>query len=143
MYAEKDRAVPRIPRDPLPSLVCLLLRQRLGDPVSPEVLGWPTAHGVLYVPADDGLCLAWDAAGAVAALGEVVDATGLPLTAVAYQWLFDPARVAASVLAHGLTTRWWTIWSGWPTPGGGLTTPWAGAACCLRRARICGWWWRC
>lgn len=51
----------------------------------------------------------WDAAGAIAALGEVVDAdtmerrhfmatTGLPLTAVAHQWLFDPARVAASVL---------------------------------------------
>jgi hypothetical protein len=47
--------------------------------------------------------------GAVAALASVVDAdsmerrhfvalTGLNLTAVAHPWLFDPARVAASVL---------------------------------------------
>jgi hypothetical protein len=109
VYAEKGRAEPRIPRDPVPSLVCLLLHQRLGEPVSPEVLGWPAAHGMLYVPADDGLDQDWDAAGAIAALGEVVDAdcmerrhfmamTGLTLTAVAHQWLFDPARVAASVL---------------------------------------------
>ncbi|MGH3928418.1 MAG: hypothetical protein ACRDTF_00395 [Pseudonocardiaceae bacterium] len=109
VYAEKDRAEPRVPRDPLPSLVCLLLHQRLGEPVTPEVLGWPVARGVLYVPADDGLGQGWDAAGAIAALGEVVDAesmerrhfmamTGLTLTAVAHQWLFDPARVAASAL---------------------------------------------
>jgi tetratricopeptide (TPR) repeat protein len=109
VYAEKDRATPRIPRDPLPSLVCLLFYQRLGDPVTPEMVGWPTARGVLYVPADDGLRQAWDGAGAIAALGEVVDAdsmerrhflamTGLNLTAVAHQWLLDPARVAASVL---------------------------------------------
>ncbi|MGH3797155.1 MAG: hypothetical protein ACRDSP_19965 [Pseudonocardiaceae bacterium] len=109
VYAEKDRAAPRIPRDPVPSLVCLLLHQRLGESVTPEVLGWPVARGMLYVPADDGLRHDWDAAGAIAALGEVVDAdsmerrhfmamTGLTLTAVAHQWLFDPARVAASVL---------------------------------------------
>jgi len=109
VYAEKDRLTPRIPRDPLPSLVCLLLYQRLGDPVTPKMLGWPVARGVLYVPADDGLRQAWDGLGAMAALGEVVDAdsmerrhfmamTGLTLTAVAHQWLLDPARVAASVL---------------------------------------------
>ncbi|MGH3921891.1 MAG: hypothetical protein ACRDTT_03270, partial [Pseudonocardiaceae bacterium] len=109
VYAEKDRATPRIPRDPVPSLVCLLLHQRLGEPVTPQMLGWPVARGVLYVPADDGLSQGWDAAGAIAVLGEVVDAdsmerrhfmamTGLTLTAVAHQWLFDPARVAASVL---------------------------------------------
>ena len=109
VYAEKDRLTPRIPRDPLPSLVCLLLYQRLGDPVTPKMLGWPVARGVLYVPADDGLRQAWDGLGAMAALGEVVDAdsmerrhfmaiTGLSLTAVAHQWLLDPARVAASVL---------------------------------------------
>ncbi len=109
VYAEKDRATPRIPRDPVPSLVCLLLHQRLGEPVTPETLGWPVARGLLYVPADDGLRQSWDAAGAIAALGEVVDAdsmerrhfmamTGLTLTAVAHQWLLDPARVAASVL---------------------------------------------
>ncbi|MGQ0778293.1 MAG: hypothetical protein ACT4NY_28445, partial [Pseudonocardiales bacterium] len=111
VYAEKDRATPRIPRDPLPSLVCLLLHQRLGEPVTPEVLGWPAARGMLYVPADDGLHQAWDGPGAIAALGEVVDAdsmerrhfiamTGLNLTAVAHQWLLDPARIAASVLGQ-------------------------------------------
>lgn len=40
VYAEKGRAAPRVPRDPLPSLVCLVLYQRLGDPVTPEELGW-------------------------------------------------------------------------------------------------------
>ncbi|MGH3927173.1 MAG: hypothetical protein ACRDTT_30625, partial [Pseudonocardiaceae bacterium] len=111
VYAEKDRAAPRIPRDPLPSLVCLLLHQRLGEPVTPQVLGWPVARGLLYVPADDGLRQSWDAAGAIAALSEVVDAesmerrhfmamTGLTLTAVAHQWLFDPDRIAAAVLGQ-------------------------------------------
>lgn len=109
VYAEKNRTTPRIPREPLPSLVCLLLHQRLGEPVTPELLGWPVARGVRYVPADDGLDQNWDTAGVLAALGEAVDAdsmerrhfmamTGLTLTAVAHQWLFDPARVAASVL---------------------------------------------
>jgi len=40
VYAEKDRLTPRIPRDPLPSLVCLLLYQRLGQPITPQMLGW-------------------------------------------------------------------------------------------------------
>ncbi|MGH4017059.1 MAG: hypothetical protein ACRDSL_24660 [Pseudonocardiaceae bacterium] len=111
VYAERHRATPRIPRDPLPSLVCLLLHQRLGDPVTPEMLGWPAPRGALYVPADDGLHHPWDSAGAIAALGAVVDPdsmqrrhfmamTGLSLTAVAHQWLLDPARVAASVLGQ-------------------------------------------
>ncbi|MGH8921356.1 MAG: hypothetical protein ACRD0H_23975, partial [Actinomycetes bacterium] len=109
VYAEKNHAMPHIPRDPLPSLVCLLLHQRLGEPVTPDMLGWPVARGVLYVPADDGLGPGWDTAGVIAALGEVVDAecmerrhfmamTGLTLTSAAHQWLLDPARVAASVL---------------------------------------------
>ncbi|MGH3942892.1 MAG: hypothetical protein ACRDTG_30575 [Pseudonocardiaceae bacterium] len=63
VYAEKDRGEPRVPRDPLPSLVCLLLHQRLGEPVTPEVLGWPVARGVLYVPADDGLGQGWGDSG--------------------------------------------------------------------------------
>jgi tetratricopeptide (TPR) repeat protein len=107
--AERDRAAPRIPRDPLSALVCVLLQQRLGEPITPPLLGWPQPGGLRYVPADDGLDQAWDAAAAIAALGEVVDPdrmerrffmalTGLPLTAVAQQWLLDPARVAASVL---------------------------------------------
>ncbi|HEU0090167.1 MAG TPA: hypothetical protein VFQ77_21350 [Pseudonocardiaceae bacterium] len=109
VYAEKGRVAPRVPRDPLPSLVCLVLQQRLGEAVSPEMLGWPASRGVVYVAAEDGLHQSWDAAGAIAALDEVVDAgsmerrhfmaiTGLTLTAVAHQWLLDPARVAASVL---------------------------------------------
>ncbi len=109
VYPERNRATPRIPRDPLPSLVCLLLHQRLGEALTPEMLGWPAPRGALYVPADDGLHRCWDGAGAIAALGEVVDPdsmerrhfmamTGLSLTAVAHQWLLDPARVAASVL---------------------------------------------
>ncbi|MGH3921488.1 MAG: hypothetical protein ACRDTT_01205 [Pseudonocardiaceae bacterium] len=64
------------------------------------MLGWPAARGLLYVPADDGLDQSWDGAGALAALDEVMDAdsmerrhfmamTGLTLTAVAHQWLFD------------------------------------------------------
>lgn len=32
---------------------------------------------MLYVPADDGLRQDWDAAGAIAALGEVVDADSM------------------------------------------------------------------
>jgi hypothetical protein len=109
VYPDKGRVTPRVPRDPVPSLVCLLLHQRLGELVTPQALGWPVARGLLYVPADDGLHQSWDGAGAMAALGEVVDAdsmerrhfmamTGLTLTSVAHQWLLDPARVAASVL---------------------------------------------
>src|ERR1700741_4593840 len=60
VYAEKDRAAPRIPREPVPSLVCLLLHQHLGEPVTPQMLGWPAARGVRYVPADDGLRQSWD-----------------------------------------------------------------------------------
>lgn len=97
-----------VPREPWPALVCLLLHQRLNEPVTPEMLGWPANRGLRYVAANDGLSQPWDAAGAIAALGEVVDAdsmerrhfmtvTGLTLTATAYQWLGDPARVAAAV----------------------------------------------
>lgn len=93
----------------LPSLVCHLLHERLGEPVTLESLGWTATGPLTYVPADDGLDQPWNPTGAVAALASVVDAdcmerrhfvalTGLTLTAVAHQWLFDPARVAASVL---------------------------------------------
>ena len=109
VYADKGRACPRTPRDPWPSLVCHLLHQRLGEPVPLAALGWSAAGPLVYAPADDGLDQPWDARGAVAALAEVMNAdaverrhflalTGLTLTAVAHQWLFDPARVAASVL---------------------------------------------
>ncbi|MGQ0716151.1 MAG: hypothetical protein ACT4NP_02340 [Pseudonocardiales bacterium] len=109
VYAEARRTTPRVPRDPLPSLVCHLLHERLGEPVTLDSLGWTSTGPLVYVPADDGLHQPWNPSGAVAALTAVVDAdpmerrqfvalTGLTLTAVAHQWLFDPARVAASVL---------------------------------------------
>lgn len=109
VYAEPGRPAPRVPRDPWPSLVCHVLHERLGEPVTLEALGWADAGPLRYVPADHGLDLPWDAHGAVVALASVVDAdamerrhflalTGLTLTAVAHQWLFDPARVAASLM---------------------------------------------
>jgi tetratricopeptide (TPR) repeat protein len=109
VYAELGRAAPRVPRDPWPSLVCHVLHERLGEPVTLEALGWADTGTLRYVPADHGLDQPWDANGTVVALASVVDAdamerrhflalTGVTLTAVAHQWLFDPARVAASVM---------------------------------------------
>ncbi len=109
VYAEAGRMAPGLPRDPWPSLVCHLLHERLGEPVTLDSLGWTATGPLRYVPADHGLNQPWTASGVVAALASVVDAdcmerrhfvalTGLTLTAVAHQWLFDPARVAASVL---------------------------------------------
>ncbi|HXT44601.1 MAG TPA: hypothetical protein VN748_10855 [Pseudonocardiaceae bacterium] len=109
VYAEPGRAAPRVPRDPWPALVCHVLHERLGEPVILDVLGWAEAGPLRYVPADHGLDQPWDTNGAMAALASVVDAdamerrhflalTGMTLTAVAHQWLFDPARVAASVM---------------------------------------------
>ncbi|MGH3792048.1 MAG: hypothetical protein ACRDQ9_14885, partial [Pseudonocardiaceae bacterium] len=109
VYPDPGRAAPRIPRDPWPSLVCHLLHERLGESVTLDSLGWTATGPLRYVGADHGLDQLWTPRGAVAALAAVVNAdamerrhfvalTGLPLTAVAHQWLFDPARVAASVL---------------------------------------------
>lgn len=109
VYAEPGRDAPRVPREPWPSLVCHVLHERLGVPVTLETLGWAHAAPLQLVPADHELAQGWDAPGAVDALATVVDAdamerrrflalTGLTLTGVAHQWLFDPARVAASVL---------------------------------------------
>ncbi|MGI9003050.1 MAG: hypothetical protein ACR2GH_15560 [Pseudonocardia sp.] len=108
VYAPAGRRVPAVPRQPWPALVCHLLYQRLGEPVTLDALGWVAAGPLRYVPADDGLDLPWDHAGAVAALAEVVDAdamerryflamTGLTLTSAAHQWLLDPGRVTASL----------------------------------------------
>lgn len=108
IFGNTSHPMPCVPREPWPALVCLLLHEQSGESVSPEALGWPANRGLLYVPANDGLSQPWDAAGAMAALGEVVDSdtmerrhfialTGMGLTLTADQWLFDPARVAASV----------------------------------------------
>lgn len=109
VYAEPGREAPRVPREPWPSLVCHLLYERLGQPVTVEALGWANAGPLRLVPADHGLSRLWDVPGILESLAAVVDAdvmerreflalTGLTLTSVAHQWLFDPARVAASVL---------------------------------------------
>lgn len=109
VYAEPGRNAPRIPREPWPSLVCHVLHERLGEPVTLESLGWADAGPLRYVPADHGLGQRWDVSGALDAMASVVDAdvmerrqflslTGLTLTSVAHQWLFEPQRVAASVL---------------------------------------------
>ncbi|MGH3799301.1 MAG: hypothetical protein ACRDTD_04040 [Pseudonocardiaceae bacterium] len=123
VYAETGRMIPRVPREPWPALVCHLLHERLGEPVTLDSLGWTGTGPLRYVPADHGLDQLWNPRGAVAALASVVDAdsmerrhfvalTGLTLTAVAHQWLFDPARVARLCWASGSTTPWWTTWSG-------------------------------
>lgn len=89
--------------------MCHVLHERLGEPVTLDSLGWTATGPLRYVPADHGLNQPWNPRGAVAALTAVVDAdcmerrhfvtlTGVTLTAVAHQWLFDPARVAASIL---------------------------------------------
>jgi len=108
---ERSRSKPCEPREPWPSLVCHLLHLRLGVAVSPTTLGWSAAGWDAFLPADHGLDQRWNPAGAVAALAAVVDAdsmerrhflalTGLTLTAVAHQWLFDPVRVAASLMGQ-------------------------------------------
>ena len=74
VYAEAGRITPRVPRDPWPSLVCHVLHERLGEPVTLDALGWTATGPLVYVPADDGLDLPWNPRGAVAALVSVVDA---------------------------------------------------------------------
>jgi hypothetical protein len=109
IYPEASRTAARRPRERWPALICHLLHERLGVPVSPESLGWTTTGPLRYVPADDELDQPWNSVGAVASLATVIDAdaverrhflalTGLTLTSAAHQWLIDPARVAASLL---------------------------------------------
>lgn len=113
--AQHHRARPCQPRQPWPGLVCALLTRKLGEPVTLGSLGWTISSGLLYVPADDGLEHTWDPAGALASLFEVLEAdgmdrryflaiTGVSLTALAHQWLLDPARVAASVRGKRVDT---------------------------------------
>jgi hypothetical protein len=106
--AQHPSTKPCVPRQPWPGLVCTVLSRKLGEPVTLGSLGWTISNGLLYVPADDGLEHPWDPVGALASLIEVLEAdgmdrryflaiTGVSLTALAHQWLLDPARVAASV----------------------------------------------
>ena len=109
VYAEPGRAAPRVPREPWPALVCHVLHERLGEPITLESVGWGDSGLLRFVPVDHGLNAPWDERGAVEVLAAVGDAdvmerrqflamTGLTLTSVAHLWLFDPARVAASVM---------------------------------------------
>jgi hypothetical protein len=63
VYAEAGRTAPRMPRDPWPSLVCHLLHERLGDPVTLDSLGWTATGPLRYAPADDGLDQSWNPRG--------------------------------------------------------------------------------
>jgi tetratricopeptide (TPR) repeat protein len=114
---DKGRAQPSIPRVPIPGLACEVLSLRLGEPVTPTMLGWPNADPHVdrwYAKADDGLSQSWDARGVLDSLVQVVDPgpverrhflalTGVSLTSVAHQWLFDPDRVAASLRGDRVT----------------------------------------
>jgi hypothetical protein len=114
---DKTRENPSIPLRPIPGLACEVLSLQLGEPVTPAELGWPKADPYLdrhYACTDDGLCREWTALGALDSLAHVMDPggverrlfitlSGVSLTAVAHQWLFDPARVTASLLGDRVT----------------------------------------
>jgi hypothetical protein len=114
---DKTRQNPSIPLRPIPGLACEVLSLQLGEPVTPATLGWPNADPYLdrrYARTDDGLCPQWTALGALDSLAHVMDPggverrlfitlSGVSLTAVAHHWLFDPARVAASLRGDRVT----------------------------------------
>lgn len=101
------RPVPPVPREPWPALVCLLLHRQSGQPVTPQMLGWPASRNLRHVPTADGLGRTCDGAGAITALSEVVEADtpeqdyvresneSNPFEA-GNSWVFDPVRVPAS-----------------------------------------------
>jgi len=102
------RPMPPVPREPWPALVCLLLHWQSGQPVTPEMLGWPGSRGLRHVCTDGELGRTHDGAGAIAALGEVVAAdTSEPGYSRASNesssidaeasWSFQPVRATASV----------------------------------------------
>src|SRR5262249_1396216 len=114
--ARPSRTRPCLPRQPWPGLVCAVLSRKLGEPVTLDSLGWTMTSGLLYVPADDGMAHLWDPAGGVASRFEGLEAdgmdrryflaiTGVSLTALAHQWLLDPARMAASVQGKRVSTQ--------------------------------------
>ncbi|MGH8919820.1 MAG: hypothetical protein ACRD0H_16065, partial [Actinomycetes bacterium] len=100
------RPAPPVPREPWPGLVCLLLHRQSGQPVTPEMLGWPSGRGLRHVQTDGELGRIHDGAGAIAALGEVVEADtsepGYSRTSSevnptdADSWSLDEVRVTAS-----------------------------------------------
>ena len=110
VHAMPSRPIIGMPAGPWPALVCHLLHERTGEPVTLEMLGWTGAAPLRVLPADHGLNQPWNCAGAIDALTHVMDAgpmgmerrhflalTGMSLTTVAHQWLRDPGRVAASL----------------------------------------------
>lgn len=114
---DNGRHRPSCPRVPIPGLACEVLSLRLGEPVTPAMLGWPNADAHLdrrHARADDGLSQSWGAQGALDSMAHVVDPgpverrqffalTGVSLTSVAHQWLYEPERVAASLVGDRVT----------------------------------------
>lgn len=82
-----DRPIPPVPREPWPALVCLLLHRQSGQPVTPQMLGWPGDRGLRHVRTDGELGRTHDGAGAITALRDVVDAD------TDASWSFNPVRV--------------------------------------------------
>lgn len=134
VYTEPGRSVPAVPREPWPGLVCHLLRERLGEPVTLDSLGWNAAGPLRIAAADDGLNQSWNPRGAVAVLASVVDAdamerrhfmalTGLPLTPGRAPMAARPG--SGGGLSAGQASRsraGGRLWSGSPTRGAGWTT---------------------
>jgi hypothetical protein len=114
---DKSRESPSVPVRPIPGLACAVLSLQLGEPVTPADLGWPNADPYLerrYACTDDGLSQERTARGALDSMAHVVDSgaverrvfiasSGVSLTAVALQWLFEPARVAAALRGDRVT----------------------------------------
>lgn len=63
VYGDPGWPGPCVPREPWPLLVCQLLHERLGEPVSLAALGWGTVGALQYVPADGGLDRSWNQRG--------------------------------------------------------------------------------
>jgi hypothetical protein len=62
IHPDPGRVAPRVPRDPWPSLVCVVLHERLGEPVTLGSLGW-TATGALRYVAMCPLTMGWTSRG--------------------------------------------------------------------------------
>lgn len=109
------RPMPPVPREPWPALVCLLLHRQSGQPVTPEMLGWPGCRGLRHIVTDGELGRIHDGVGAITALREVVDAdtsepgysrarTESRPTDAEVPWSFNTGRVTASARPRRLNS---------------------------------------
>lgn len=78
--------------------------ERLGVPVTPEMLSWRSCRGLMFMLADHGLKPAMVGSSGGGSAAEVVEVdavdrgrflalTGMALNPAAPKWLFDPARL--------------------------------------------------